>query len=88
MYIGGDMVVSDDVVRVRVHPSVTVIPQRAFYNKEKMEEVELCDGILEIGAWTFCGCKSLKHIFIPSTVTMIRPRAFSGCHVVSWRRFS
>ena len=30
VYMGGDMEVPDDVVRVRVHPSVTVIPERAF----------------------------------------------------------
>ena len=29
-YMGGDMVVPDDVVRARVYPSVTVIPDRAF----------------------------------------------------------
>ena len=29
-YMGGDMVVPDDVVRAQVHPSVTVIPEKAF----------------------------------------------------------
>ena len=30
VYMGGDMIVPRDVVRVRVHPSVSVIPAEAF----------------------------------------------------------
>ena len=72
VYMGGDMVVPLDVVRVRVHPSVTVIPQRAFKERFQLEEVELCEGLLEIGEFAFYCCKSLRHIIIPSTVTVIR----------------
>jgi hypothetical protein len=31
-----------DVVRVRVDPSVTSIPYKAFYERTKLAEVELC----------------------------------------------
>ena len=34
------MLVPQDAVRVRVHPSVTVIPEKAFYECKKLEEVE------------------------------------------------
>ena len=47
-YMGGDMVVPFDVVRARVHPSVTIIRDRAFQYHKKLEEIELCDGLLEI----------------------------------------
>ena len=36
--------VPEDVVRVRVHPSVTVIPGNAFYMRQQLEEVELWMG--------------------------------------------
>ena len=36
--------VPHDVVRVRVHPSVTVIPEHAFYNRRKLEEVNCVMG--------------------------------------------
>ena len=72
-------VVPEDVVRVRVHPSVTVIPENAFSQREKLEEVELCDGLLEIGQYAFHKCNSLKSIAIPSTVTIIHRHAFSYC---------
>ena len=68
--------VPDDVVRVRVHPSVTVIPDYTFQWRQKMEEVELCDGLLEIGERAFGGCYALKSINIPSTVVRIGDRAF------------
>ena len=32
-------VVPEDVVRVRVHPTVTVIPGQAFYKRQNLTEV-------------------------------------------------
>jgi len=70
--------VPQDVVRVRVHPSVTVIPEFAFKGRKKLEEVELCDGLLEIGQRAFEDCSSLKSsINIPSTVKVIGSDAFA-----------
>ena len=77
------MVVPQDVVRVRVHPSVTVIPEKAFYQQRKLEEVELCEGLLEIGSNAFGGSwtKScvFKRIRIPSSVKVIGSNAFYYC---------
>ena len=53
VYMGGDMSVPRDVVRCRVHPSVTVIPDEAFESRRLLEEVKLCDGLLEIGKGAF-----------------------------------
>jgi len=66
-----------NVVRVRVHPSVTVIPEKAFKERTKLEEVELCEGLLEIGAQAFEYCNKLKRINIPSTVAIIEGWAFA-----------
>ena len=73
------VVVPEDVVRVRVHPSVTVIPGRAFYKQQKLKEVELCEGLLEIEGQAFFGCYSLKNIKIPSTVIAIDTQALWEC---------
>ena len=72
-------IVPRDVVRVRVHPSVTVIPREAFMLCEKLEEVELSEGLLEIGQMAFASCEVLKRIKIPSTVTIIGNLAFYSC---------
>jgi len=81
IYMGGDMVVPQDVVRVRVHPSVTVIQEKAFYQRRKLKEVELCEGLLEIGSYAFSGCweRGLKRISIPSSVRVIGSYAFNHC---------
>ena len=80
VYMGGDMVVPMDVVRAQVHPSVTVIPARAFFCHNKLEEIELCEGLTEIGNNAFqqsiYQCSSLKHVNIPSTVKTIGGFAF------------
>ena len=78
VYMGGDMVVPDDVVRAQVHPSVTVIPDNAFYYRNKLKEIELCEGLTEIGNHAFYSCESLKHVNIPSTVKTIGAMTFCG----------
>ena len=81
VYMGeGGPRVPHDVVHVRVDPSVTVIPYRAFHGRTKLEEVELHEeGLLEIGKNAFAECHSLKRIKIPSTVTLIGEGAFLYC---------
>ena len=78
IYTAGS-IVPDDVVRVRVHPSITVIPREAFKYQNKLKEVDLPEGLLEIGEKAFRDCYSLKRIAIPSTVTVIRDSAFIWC---------
>jgi hypothetical protein len=57
VYMGeGGAEVPDDVVRVRVDPSVTSIPARAFERRKKLTEVELCEGVVEIGQSSFGYC--------------------------------
>jgi hypothetical protein len=43
----------EDVVRIRVDPSVMSIPANAFYGRKKLAEVELCEGLVEIGGYAF-----------------------------------
>jgi hypothetical protein len=56
VYTGkGGAVVPQDVIRVRVDPSVTSIPANAFHLRRELVEVELCEG-LEIGDDSFENC--------------------------------
>ena len=68
-----------DVTHVRVDPSVTVIAEQAFQERQNLEVVELPEGLIRIGEYAFKGCKSLKRINIPSTVKKIGERAFIHC---------
>ena len=69
--------IPSDVVRVRVDPSVTSIPARAFYGRNKLTEVELCEGLVEIGERSFGGCdQSITYIVIPNSLRRICGSAF------------
>jgi len=80
VYTGdGGEIVPDDVVRVRVDPSVTSIPVQAFLERQKLADVELCEGLVEIGEGSFENCRtSIKKINIPDTLKRICDYAFSG----------
>jgi hypothetical protein len=67
-----------DVVRVRVDPSVTSIPDNAFKERMKLAEVELCEGLVEIGERSFGGCdQSITKFNTPNSLRRINDFAFS-----------
>ena len=76
VFVGGSMAVPLNVACARVHPSVTTISRYAFQYCFYLEEIELCEGLLEIGEFAFFQCISLKRINIPSTVKTIGKYAF------------
>ena len=85
VYMGeGGPAVPSDVVRVRVHPSVTRIPAEAFEYRKLLQEIELCDGLLEIGDDAFSGC-DLVAISIPNTVEHIGQYALFRNFVTKFR---
>ena len=64
----------------RVPPSVTHFGMYAFYNNEKITEIDFSEADVESfdGDDTFCNCKALKKITIPKTVTSIGEEDFFG----------
>jgi hypothetical protein len=69
--------VPQDAVRVRVDPSVTSIPDQAFYEQKMLAEVELCEGVVEIGVWSFADCDySITKLVIPTSLRRINDGAF------------
>ena len=73
----GERIIPHDVVRVRVDPSVTSISARACHGRNKLVEVELCEGPVEIGegAFAYCG-HSITKINIPASLRTIDDYAF------------
>jgi hypothetical protein len=78
VYTGpGEDDVPRDVVRVRVDPSVRRINNGAFVGRKKLTEVELCEGVVEIGDFAFADCNnSITYIVIPSSLRSINRGAF------------
>jgi len=78
VYTGlGGKYAAQDVVRVRVDPSVTSIPAKSFHERKKLTEVELCEGLVEIGFCSFAECdNSITKINIPNSLRRIIDGAF------------
>jgi hypothetical protein len=73
----GGIDVPQNVVRVRVDPSVTSIPFKAFYKCDKLVAVELCEGVVEIREGSFAACdRSITKIDIPNSLRRIGDHAF------------
>jgi hypothetical protein len=68
-----------DVTHVRVLPTVTIIPEYAFWNHNYLLEVELPEGLTKIEDYAFNECISLKSINLPSTLQEIGQQAFDTC---------
>ena len=73
----GGAVIPQNVVRVMVDPSVTSIPAQAFFQRKKLAEVELCEGLVEIGNGSFASCDhSITKINIPNSLRRMNDWAF------------
>jgi hypothetical protein len=83
--IGEGAVVPKDVARVRIGPSVLVIPEHAFSVGSKMETIELHDGLCEIGRQAFCDCRALREVQSPDRVDTIGSHAFAWCNFTKFR---
>ena len=56
-----------------------LIPAYAFYQRKQLTEVELCEGLVEIGYCSFGYCgHSITKIIIPNSLRRINYCAFSG----------
>jgi hypothetical protein len=80
VYMGeGEADAPRDVVRVMVDPSVTSIPANVFSGRRELAEVELCEGVVEIGEQSFGYCdRSIRKINIPNSIRRIKDCAFGG----------
>ena len=77
--VGEGAVVPKDIVRVRIDPSVLVIPEGAFFRRSKLETIELHDSLREIGQQAFCNCKALREVQSSDGVKSIGSNAFHSC---------
>ena len=62
----------------KIPSEVKYISPNAFYNSA-MENIEIPNGVIEIGNSAFMDCKNLKSVVIPASVERIGEFAFEGC---------
>ena len=58
---------------------LTAIPERAFFDCDRLLEIDLPQGIVNIGDEAFSGCYSLTRVGAPDTVRFVGSKAFAGC---------
>eukprot|EP00984_Skeletonema_dohrnii_P013994 scaffold5857_cov74-Skeletonema_dohrnii-CCMP3373.AAC.2 len=78
VYMGGDQVVPDDVRRVRIDKSVTIIPRDAFRGRQRLICVEFHEGIERIERAAFNCCFSLRSVKLMG-VKVIEGEVFDFC---------
>lgn len=67
---------------IQLSERITRIGSFAFLDA-LIDEVNIPDGVKEIGSGAFENCRDLEAIFVPPSVTRIEEDAFSGCQKVS-----
>lgn len=79
--IAADTAISGDLVIPNQYDGMPVvrIAERAFYNCENLNSIELPDSITDIGASAFRGCSGLTSIFLPDGLKVISSDCFHGC---------
>jgi hypothetical protein len=85
VYNGEGAVVPRDVVWVRIDQSVLAIPQSAFIQRYQLQEIELHDGLREIGPQAFMNCRALKEVQSSDRVEVIGHSAFFDCFFTKFR---
>lgn len=59
--------------------NIQSIPSAYFYRQNMLTNVEIHEGVIEIGYKAFYECTNLNNILLPSTLTKIEYDAFYGC---------
>lgn len=73
---------SEKIRAIQLSERITRIGSFAFLDAP-IDEVNIPDGVKEIGSGAFENCCDLEAIFVPPSVTRIEEYAFSGCQKVS-----
>ena len=74
----------ENIKKVIVEKGITVIGNYAFYNMPSITEVELVEGLIEIGLSAFTNT-SLKIVTIPASVTDIGTDAFVSTTIEEYK---
>ena len=75
--------VDKGVVHVIVEEGVTVIPDDAFNECDRMTTIEIPSSVMSIGNRAFFGCNSMTTIILPSSLTSIGYSAFARCSSIT-----
>ena len=58
--------------------SIRMVFEYLYYDDESLTEITIPEGVEEIGADAFCGCRNLTKVVLPASLTEINNGAFEG----------
>lgn len=76
--IGASAFAWNNLEKIVIPGSVKKVGSRAFLNSRWVTEMELNDGLEEVGEWAFWNFESLERIYIPQTIKKLGARCFAG----------
>ena len=62
---------NDQVEVIHLPSTVRVIESRAFAGRKMLREINIPEGVKEIGEWAFSRCERMESLFIPASVESI-----------------
>jgi hypothetical protein len=68
-----------DLACITLPETVQIIGNGSFSNCDRLETIELSQGITSIEQYAFYGCKKLKAITLPASLRSIGRNTFEGC---------
>lgn len=71
------------LVSVRLPKSIRHIGARSFMGCQKMNQLDISEGLQTIGEDAFNGCKLLTSAILPAEASAIPARAFKGCSAIT-----
>ena len=74
-----------DVISYRVNEACTRIDEKAFAHHDRIEEVELPDGVASIGEGAFRVCRNLRHVRVPDSLESVGKDAFIDTELNEFR---
>lgn len=70
---------NSELVKIVLPKSLRLIDEHALDGSEKLETVDMFDGVGSIGKYAFANCCRLQQISLSNTLSFIFEYAFSGC---------
>ena len=71
-----------DIRRAVLHPGIGFLEEEVFAECSNLEQVELPEGIINVGIADFTSCTSLRSISVPASVKDIEEGAFLDCEAL------
>ena len=76
------------ILSCEIHPDTKILHGHAFFQCERLTEVKIPEGVMQIGQNAFFACRALTEVVIPDSVDEVDEEVFGCCTRLRRIRFS